>query len=102
MELILLFFGWSLTSLLVNGSIFDPIKNYFAVKSPFIYKLLTCIQCTSLWVGILIFYPSLIFMPEYLAIFPFGLINFIFYPIVQSGVAVLIESFVIWLVKERK
>lgn len=99
MILILLFFGWSLTSLLVNGSIFHPIKNYLAVKVPFLYKLLDCIQCTGLWVGALIFYPILLMTPDQIGFFPWIWVDFIFYPVIQSGVSVLIESIVIWLVK---
>jgi hypothetical protein len=102
MILTLLFFGWCLTSLLVNGSIFDPIKNYFAVTQPFIFKLLSCIQCTGVWVGALIFYPLLLIDPEIFGSFPWLWVDFIFYPVIQSGVAVIIESFVIWLVKGSK
>jgi len=102
MELILLFFGWSLTSLLVNGSIFDPVKNYFAVMNPFIFKLLSCVQCTSVWIGVIVFYPCLLFIPEYVIIFPYGWMDFIFYPVIQSGFAVLFESIIIWLRKEYK
>lgn len=46
--------GWSLTNLLVNGSIFDSLRNYLLVKSPAIAKLLTCMQCSGFWVGVLI------------------------------------------------
>jgi hypothetical protein len=102
MILTLLFFGWCLTSLLVNGSIFDPIKNYLAVTSPFFYKLLSCIQCTGVWVGALIFYPLLLIDPEIFGSFPWIWVDFIFYPVIQSGVSVIIESIVIWLVKGSK
>jgi hypothetical protein len=102
MILILLFFGWALTSLLVNGRIFDPIRNYFAIKNPFIFKLLSCIQCTSVWAGALIFYPILFTSPDQIGFFPLIWLDLIFYPVIQSGVSVFIESIIIWLVKGSK
>lgn len=102
MILVLLFFGWSLTSLLVNGSIFDPIRNHFAVTNPFFFKLLSCIQCTGVWVGALIFYPILISDPETMGFFPWMIADLIFYPVIQSGISVFLESIIIWLVKGSK
>jgi hypothetical protein len=102
MIITLLFFGWCLTSLLVNGSIFDPIRNYFAVTRPFIFKLLSCIQCTGVWVGALIFYPLLLINPEFFGNFSWLWPDLIFYPVIQSGVSVIIESIIIWLIKGSK
>ena len=44
--------GWSITSVVVNGSIFDPLRNYLLIKSPFFGKLISCMQCSGFWVGI--------------------------------------------------
>jgi hypothetical protein len=52
--LLIALIGWSLTNLLVNGSIFDPLRNYLLIKSPAIAKLLTCMQCSGFWVGVFI------------------------------------------------
>lgn len=52
--LVYILVGWGLTDILVNGSILNSIRNYFIVKSPVISKLLTCIQCSGFWVGILL------------------------------------------------
>jgi len=46
--------GWSITSILVNGSIFDGLRIYLAVKAPIFSKLLSCMQCSGFWVGILL------------------------------------------------
>ena len=97
-EFIFLFFGWCLTSLLVNGSIFDPFKNYLLVKAPFFAKLLSCIQCTGVWIGALVFWP-IIYTSKIDLIFDLGFLNYFVYPILQSGFGVLVESFVIMMVK---
>ena len=98
MTILYLFLGWSLTSILVNGSIFDPLRNYLLVMYPFFGKLLSCIQCTGLWVGVIIFVP-LLAVGEVPYISSYGWFGYIAYPIIQSGVSVLIESFIIYLVK---
>lgn len=64
--LIYILIGWGITDILVNGSIFNGIRNYFLVKSPSIGKLFSCIQCSGFWVGILmgiLSYLELIFPP---------------------------------------
>ena len=99
-ELEFLFLGWCLTSLLVNGSIFDPIRNYLLVMYPFFGKLLSCIQCTGVWVGALIFWP-LLYSSNLEPSFNLGWINYLIYPVIQSGFGVLVESFVIMMVKEN-
>ena len=98
MVIVFLFLGWSLTSLLVNGSIFSPIRNYLLVMYPFFGKLLSCIQCTGLWAGVLIFTP-LLALDEVPHLSSYKWIGYIAYPIIQSGFAVILESFVIYLVK---
>ena len=64
--LIYILIGWGITDILVNGSIFKGVRNYFLVKSPAIGKLFSCVQCSGFWVGILmgiLFYLNLIFSP---------------------------------------
>ncbi len=100
-ELGFLFFGWCLTSLLVNGSIFDPIRNYLLVVYPFFGKLLSCIQCTGVWVGALIFWP-LIYISEIDLLLSINKMEYLIYPVVQSGFGVLLESLVIMMVKNNK
>jgi hypothetical protein len=98
MTILFLFLGWSLTSLIVNGTIFSPFRNYLLVKSPFFGKLVSCIQCTGLWAGVIIFTP-LLALDEVAQISSYGWIGYVAYPIIQSGVAVILESFIIYLVK---
>jgi hypothetical protein len=98
MTILFLFLGWSLTSLIVNGTIFSPFRNYLLVKSPFFGKLVSCIQCTGLWAGVIIFTP-LLALDEVSQISSYKWIGYVAYPIIQSGVAVILESFIIYLVK---
>jgi hypothetical protein len=98
MAILYLFLGWSLTSLLVNGSIFDPLRNYLLVMYPFFGKLLSCIQCTGVWVGAIIFIP-LLAVDEVPLISSYEWVGYIAYPIIQSGFSVLTESLIIYLVK---
>jgi hypothetical protein len=51
--LIYILVGWGLTGILVNGSIFSSLRNFFLVKVHFLGKLFTCVQCSGFWVGIL-------------------------------------------------
>ena len=98
---ILFFLGWCVSTIVVNGSIFDGFKNYLLVKSPFFSKLFNCIMCTSFWVGALIFSPLLfsnIVNPYFFKEIPFW-INYFIFPFLQSGISVIIESSVIFLVK---
>jgi hypothetical protein len=104
--IILLFAAWSITSIFVNGSIFDRFRTYLIVKHPFLGKLFSCTMCLGFWVG-LVLYPPLFYFNYLPSIFsndiPF-FFNYFLFPFIQSGFGVLVESFVIYLVRnpERK
>jgi len=102
-NLILIFTAWSATSIIVNGSIFDSFRNYLLVKSPFFGRLVSCVMCLSVWIGAIIFVPALWFdfVPH---LSPEGLPDWSSYfilPLITSGVSVLLESFIIFLVKRN-
>lgn len=100
--LLYLFIGWSISSTLVNGSIFDGIRNWLLIMSPFFGKLFSCVRCSSFWIGFFLF--SFLTYEDFLGVVFHGLpiwINYIFLPFLQSGFSVVVESFVIFLVKER-
>jgi hypothetical protein len=105
MTYILLFLlGWGITSTIVNGSIFNGIRNYFTVKSPILGKLFSCVRCLGFWVGAFIFIP-LVHIGIVPPIFPKGIPYFISLcsmPIFQSNFGIVMESFLIFLIKGTK
>jgi hypothetical protein len=97
----LLFVGWCVTTTIINGDIFDPIRNYTLVRFPKISKLFTCIRCLGFWIGFIGFGSLTIFgvLGEILAgVHPF--FNFIILPFVQSGSCILFESIIVFLHKQ--
>ncbi len=68
------------------------------MKHPFFGKLVSCIQCTGLWAGAIIFIP-LLALGEVPYISSYQWVGYVAYPIIQSGFAVMLESLVIYLVK---
>jgi hypothetical protein len=104
MILILAIIGWSITNIIVNGSIFDGLRVYLMVKSQTFSKLLTCMQCSGFWVGVILGIFSLFHhivnpfcqilnqdSPLYftLTILAWGFWN--------SGISLMINSFIVFL-----
>jgi hypothetical protein len=104
MMLIFTIIGWSITNIIVNGSIFDDIRIYLMVKNQMFSKLLTCMQCSGFWVGVILglftlsghienpFYEvlnanSLLYFP--LTILAWGFWN--------SGISVIMNSLIVFL-----
>jgi hypothetical protein len=99
----ILFFllGWGITSTIINGSIFDRPRNYLIVRSPILGKLFSCVRCLGFWAGVFIFFPGVHFgivPPIFPQEVPY-LISFLSMPIFQSNFGVVMESFLIFLVK---
>ena len=71
--------AYGMTTIIVYGSIFESLRDWIISKSTFFGKLITCVLCTSTWVG---FFFSLLFgglanryyqIPWYLALFADGM-----------------------------
>ena len=77
---------WGLTHIIVSGKILDDIRNYIIIKSRFLGDLITCHQCTGLWVGMAL---SFLFPNLHDVIPGFG---FILYGFISSGTCSLIIS----------
>ena len=100
--LIFFLIGWSITSILVNGSIFDGFRNYLLVKHPIFAKLLSCMQCSGFWIGILlgslatsgIILNPLCFLVEDSGL-PHQVLTILFYAFLNSGVSVLLNGLMI-------
>jgi len=106
MELLfLLFIGWCITSGIVNGTLIDPIRNWALVKAPFISKLFTCIRCLGFWVGFFLF--GLLTLRGIIGPVIPGLatgcyVNYLVFPFIQSGFGIIVESVVIFLMRDRR
>ena len=54
--------AYGMTQILVYGSIFDGIRNWITKNSKFFGDLLSCMMCTSTWVGF--FYSLVLWSPS--------------------------------------
>jgi hypothetical protein len=50
--------AYGMTTILVYGSIFETARTWIGKKSKFFGSLITCVMCTSTWVG---FFMSIVF-----------------------------------------
>lgn len=104
----LLIVGWSITSILVNGTIFDRPRAYLQVKHPSLSKLLTCIQCSGFWVGVFLGLLTVIeliknpmdtwFLMNYGLVTDFAIC--LAYGFLNSGISVVLDSLIVYLIKE--
>ena len=71
--------AYGMTTIIVYGSIFESLRDWIISKSTFFGKLITCVLCTSTWVG---FFFSLVYgglcnryfnVPWYMALFSDGM-----------------------------
>ncbi len=100
------FLGWCITSILVNGSIFDPLRIYLQVMYPALAKLLTCMQCSGFWVGILLglFIISNQMVNPFMFLLEFDsnlyqLLTIIFSGFWISGASVILNTLVVYFIK---
>jgi len=101
--LIYILVGWGITGILVNGSIFSSIRNYFIVKVPFLGKLFTCVQCSGFWVGILMgILSSLEIISSPLWDYPKGTVQVLVSGFLISGASVIINSIVFFLLTSNR
>ena len=106
--LITLIIGWSITSILVNGTIFDGLRVYLQVKAPSLSKLLTCIQCSGFWVGVflgILSYTGVVTNPVDSWVLSSHWLSEVFltcisYGFLNSGVSVILDSLIVYLIKE--
>ncbi len=104
MIFILLLIGWSITNIIVNGSILDGLRIYLMVKSQIFSKLLTCMQCSGFWVGVFLGFLSCldhiinpfsaIINSDSLLYFPLTILMWGF---LNSGISVLVNSLIVFL-----
>lgn len=49
--LVWIFVSYGMTSIIVWGSIFEPLREFIKEHSKFFGDLISCVLCTSTWVG---------------------------------------------------
>lgn len=88
---------WSISNIVVYGKIFSPIRDWVIVKSDFFGSLLSCIQCSSFWIGSIfsLFFVSL----TRNTLGDFGICNYILDGFLLSGTSMIIEIIYIKLSK---
>jgi len=98
MDFTYLFLAWCLTNAIVNGSILDPIRNYFLVKLSLVGKLMSCVMCVGFWVGLLL---ALLFNPgiDLVNIADSKYLKYLAYGFISSGFSVLVNSLIVFMLK---
>lgn len=104
MIFILIIIGWSITNILVNGSILDRPRIYLMVKSRTLSKLLTCMQCSGFWVGVILGFFSIagyiinpfseVLNTQSVSYIPLTVLTWGFW---NSGISVIINSVIVFL-----
>tara|TARA_R110000765_G_scaffold98035_2_gene184280 strand:+ start:200 stop:529 length:330 start_codon:yes stop_codon:yes gene_type:complete len=97
MELIIwILAAYGMTQILVYGSIFDTPRDWIKTNSTFFGDLISCVMCTSTWVG---FFFSLTFFSPTLELVSIPYSNFFFDGILASGSVWALNSFIEWFEK---
>jgi hypothetical protein len=52
MIFLVLFSSWSITNLIVHGTIFKPLRTWILVKNHFWGSMVSCMMCCSVWVSL--------------------------------------------------
>lgn len=97
MELIIwILAAYGMTQILMYGSIFDKPREWIKRSSTFFGDLISCVMCTSTWVG---FFLSLTFFSPTLELVSIPYSNFFFDGILASGSVWALNSFIEWFEK---
>mgnify|MGYP003648157392 FL=1 len=97
MELIIwILAAYGMTQILVYGSIFDTPRDWIKTNSTFFGDLISCVMCTSTWVGF--FFSLTFFSPTIdLVLIPYS--NIFFDGILASGSVWALNAFIEWFEK---
>lgn len=97
MELIIwILSAYGMTQILVYGSIFDTPRDWIKNNSTFFGDLISCVMCTSTWVG---FFFSLTFFSPTIELVSITYSNLFFDGILASGSVWALNAFIEWFEK---
>ena len=91
--------AYGMTTILVYGSIFESTRDFIIKHSSFFGKLITCVLCTSTWVGF--FFGIFLYSPvhELLDVNPY--VSWFFDGMLASGSVWAINAIVEWFETNR-
>jgi hypothetical protein len=89
---------YGMTNILVYGSIFEIQRYWIKKYSTFLGNLITCMMCTSTWVG---FFLSLTFFSPTASIASIPYTHLFFDAMLASGSVWIINTLVEWLEENR-
>jgi hypothetical protein len=97
MELIIwILAAYGMTQILVYGSIFDTPREWIKKNSTFFGDLISCVMCTSTWVG---FFFSLVFFSPTIDLVSITYSNIFFDGLLASGSVWALNAFIEWFEK---
>lgn len=96
--LIWIFIAYGCTNILVYGSIFNGFKNFLRENkipvisniSTFVHQLLSCVMCTSTWVGFIL--SSVLFSPYISYIDEYRYFGHEIHPAVKGSLAIFVDG----------
>jgi len=92
------FLAYGLSTILVYGSIFERPRTWIKAHSSFFGELISCILCTSMWVGMGMSYPLGGLTDQYITT---GNFTFFFDGLFTAGIVWAINSFVEFFEENR-
>lgn len=103
---ILLLVCWSVSNILVNGSILNKLRIWLSLNAPFFYRLLSCVTCCGFWVGILMYLLlslSNSIILESINIFQSNnsVLNVISFGFLSSGISFFMNSLITFFISEK-
>ena len=90
--------AYGMSQILVFGSIFDTTREWITKKSTFFGELLSCMMCTSTWVG---FFFSLEFYSPTLSMITIPYSNIFFDGMLASGGVWAINAIIEWFEENK-
>ena len=99
MELIIwILSAYGMSQILVFGAIFDKPRNWITKHSTFFGDLLSCMMCTSTWVG---FFFSLTFFSPTLTMVKIEYSNIFFDGVLASGAEWTLKAIIEWFEENK-
>jgi|TARA_R110001583_G_scaffold28074_3_gene100034 hypothetical protein len=90
--------AYGMSQILVFGSIFDTIRDWITKKSTFFGDLLSCMMCTSTWVG---FFFSIVFYSPTITMVSIPYSNIFFDGMLASGSVWALNAIIEWFEENK-